>query len=106
MLLSKMVEYLSSAKSDINLWKQRHCICMSWNRYDSVGTLIFLSLGGFKLLRRGWEWIQTGAGKIGQHRVGQLGITHHNKTRIEEGFPCSLPLVKNDCRIISWECQE
>lgn len=46
-LLSQMVEYLTSTKSDINLWKQRHCICMSWNRYDSVGALIFLSLGGF-----------------------------------------------------------
>ena len=87
MLLSKMVEYLTSAKSDINLWKQRHCICMSWNRYDSVGTLIFLSLGGFKLLRRGWEWIQTVAGKIGQPTVEQLGIANQNKICTKKGSP-------------------
>ena len=106
MLLSKMVEYLTSAKSDINLWKQRHCICMSWNRYDSVGTLIFLSLGGFKLLRRGWEWIQTVAGEIGQPTVGQLGIANQNKICTEKGSPAPCLWLKNDCRIFSWECQE
>lgn len=71
-----MVEYLTSAKSDINLWKQRHCICMSWNRYDSVGTLIFLSLGGFKLLRRWYQCIQAVAGGRGQCTVGQLLIRY------------------------------
>lgn len=76
MLLSKMVEYLTSAKSDINLWKQRHCICMSWNRYDSVGTLIFLSLGGFKLLRRWYQWIQAVSGGRGQCTIGQLLIRY------------------------------
>lgn len=106
MLLSKMVEHLTSAKSDMNLWKQRHCICMSWNRYDSVGTLIFLSLGGFTLLRRGWEWIQTVAGEIGRPTVGELGIANQNKICTKQGCPAPCLWLKNDCRVISWERQE
>lgn len=61
MLLSPMVENYTPAKSDINLGELGgHWICMSWNRYDTAGTLIFLSLEVFKLSSRWLEWIQSG----------------------------------------------
>lgn len=56
-----MVENYTLAKSDINLGELGgHWICMSWNRYDTAGTLIFLSLEVFKLSSRWLEWIQSG----------------------------------------------
>lgn len=56
-----MVENYSLAKSDINLGELGgHWICMSWNRYDTAGTLIFLSLEVFKLSSRWLERNQSG----------------------------------------------
>lgn len=56
-----MVENYTLAKSDINLGELGgHWICMSWNRYDTAGTLIFLSLEVFKLSSQWLEWIQSG----------------------------------------------
>lgn len=61
MLLSPTVENYTPAKSDINLRELGgHWICMSWNRYDTAGTLIFLSLEVFKLSSRWLERIQSG----------------------------------------------